>query len=429
MNGIFKKKEFFGKGVRLVNVWDLYRDEIIDLSSLDRVEVSDTERKQYRVNDGDVFFCRSSLKPEGVGWSCLARSIDEPTVFECHLIKATSDQRTLLPEFLNYYARTQFARSYVLAKATVTTMATIDQQAIEALPIILPDLPVQHTLVAEMQAARKARNEKLQRADALLASLDAYLLDTLGLTPPPEDSRVIFAVRAGVARKRFDPHFHLPSFQNILRALAGTQTQRLGNLAHFSRETWDRNAETSTVFRYIEINGVDIATGVATFSTIPTAEAPSRAQMVVRAGDILISLTRPHRGAIAQIGSELDGCIASTGFAILRGAAKDMVLSDYLWCALRMRLCLAQMLQRASGGNYPAITEDELADVLVPVPVLNVQQQIADEVRRRRAEARRLRAEAEADWTAAKRRFEEQLLGKPHEPIETNSESAQARLA
>lgn len=69
------------------------------------------------------------------------------------------------------------------------------------------------------------------------------------------------------------------------------------------------------------------------------------------------------------------------------------------------------MLQRASGGNYPAITESELAKVLIPIPDKEVQQTIATEARRRREEARRLREEAEAGWQAAKRWFEEQLLG------------------
>lgn len=69
------------------------------------------------------------------------------------------------------------------------------------------------------------------------------------------------------------------------------------------------------------------------------------------------------------------------------------------------------MLQRASGGNYPAITESELANVLIPVPALNVQQTIAAEIRRRRERARGLRAEAESQWAQAKRWFEEQLLG------------------
>lgn len=87
-----------------------------------------------------------------------------------------------------------------------------------------------------------------------------------------------------------------------------------------------------------------------------------------------------------------------------------MVIRDYLWCVLRRKMCLSQMLQRASGGNYPAITEPELAKVLIPVPKMDIQKIIAAEASRRRNEARRLRAEAESGWKEAKRWFEQQLL-------------------
>ncbi len=69
------------------------------------------------------------------------------------------------------------------------------------------------------------------------------------------------------------------------------------------------------------------------------------------------------------------------------------------------------MLQRSSGGNYPAINEAELAKVLVPVASLDLQNTIAAEVRRRRDLARALRAEAATGWAEARRWFEEQLLG------------------
>ena len=52
------------------------------------------------------------------------------------------------------------------------------------------------------------------------------------------------------------------------------------------------------------------------------------------------------------------------------------------------------------------------AEVTTPIPAnVTAQQAIAVEARRRRDEARRLRAEADAGWQAAKRWFEEQLLG------------------
>ena len=132
--------------------------------------------------------------------------------------------------------------------------------------------------------------------------------------------------------------------------------------------------------------------------------------MQVRADDIIVSLTRPHHGSIAQLGPEFDGCIASTGFAVIRDVA-EYISREYLWCALRAKFCLQQMRQRASGGNYPAITEPELENVLIPVPDAGTQGYVAAEVGRRREEARRLRGEAEAGWAEARRWFEVQLLG------------------
>ena len=132
--------------------------------------------------------------------------------------------------------------------------------------------------------------------------------------------------------------------------------------------------------------------------------------MKVKANDIIVSLTRPHHGSIAYLGSEFEGCIASTGFAVIRNVAEH-VRRDYLWCVLRARFCLDQMLQRTSGGNYPAIIQSELLKILVPVPGEKTQNRIASEVRYRRENARRLRDEAENGWQAAKRWFEEQLLG------------------
>jgi len=69
------------------------------------------------------------------------------------------------------------------------------------------------------------------------------------------------------------------------------------------------------------------------------------------------------------------------------------------------------MLQRSSGGNYPAITEDELGCVLIPLPELNVQRRIAKEAADRQAAARYLRIEATHLWEEATRHFEAELLG------------------
>ena len=281
---------------------------------------------------------------------------------------------------------------------------------VEMLEFPLPPETKRTELVAAMDAAREQRRAKMAEADALLAGLDDYLLATLKLTPPPKDDRKVFAVQHAMIPNRFDPHFYSPELMRNQRMLAEAGAETLGSQISFSTEIWKPETHDEPVFRYIEISSVSPQTGEAVAEETAVAEAPSRARMMVRTGDIIVSLTRPHHGSIAQITPELDGCIASTGFAVLRNVGKQLD-RDYLWCILRSSICLKQMQQRASGGNYPAITEHELANVAIPVPPIPVQTAIAAESRRRRETARTLRAEADSLWHSAKQEFERQLLG------------------
>jgi hypothetical protein len=64
-----------------------------------------------------------------------------------------------------------------------------------------------------------------------------------------------------------------------------------------------------------------------------------------------------------------------------------------------------------TGNTHPRLTNEDVVSLVIPVPKPVVQEAIAAEARRRRDEARRLRAEADSGWQAAKLWFEEQLLG------------------
>ncbi|MEW5719947.1 MAG: hypothetical protein AB1817_15060, partial [Chloroflexota bacterium] len=74
-NGLFKQRDQFGRGSPLVNVSDLFRSIEIDLNLAERVEASESELKRYDVQPGDLFFCRSSVKREGVGWCAYVREV------------------------------------------------------------------------------------------------------------------------------------------------------------------------------------------------------------------------------------------------------------------------------------------------------------------------------------------------------------------
>jgi restriction endonuclease S subunit len=173
---------------------------------------------------------------------------------------------------------------------------------------------------------------------------------------------------------RLDPHFYNPTFIENVKKLKDYNAVSLGQLVEFSNEIWNQLDYYEDEFPYIEIGEIDIHTGEnKKISLIKKENVPSRARMIVRKDDIIVSTTRPNRGAISFIDESKDGYIASTGFAVLRELKRDDLIKEYLFHALRLNTSLMQMLQRSSGGNYPAIVQDELAKILLPVPSRDIQ--------------------------------------------------------
>ena len=313
-------------------------------------------------------------------------------------------------QFVGTFLDTEIGRLQLNVVKGRSAQPHINAKEIAALQIPLPSMAEQEKLIAAMETLRAERKTKLAQAKALLAGLDSFVLDSLGLVPPLQELRPVFAVKYQAVQQRLDSHFHSPEFAQIQKMLSQTKCEPLGHIITLAKEMWRPEDHEQSTFRYIEISSVDPKTGEAQWNTVPTEEAPSRARMRVREDDLIVSLTRPHHGSIAHLGPEFEGCIASTGFAVIRDVASH-VDRDYLWCVLRSRICLSQMLQRASGGNYPAITEAELRNITVPVPSESIQRLVATEAVRRLEEARHLRAEAEKTWREAKQWFEAQLLG------------------
>lgn len=174
----------------------------------------------------------------------------------------------------------------------------------------------------------------------------------------------------------------------LVKRIESRKNEKLGDVIHQSQEMWDRRTviDDQLEFSYLEISAVGLDSNTYTLNPVKIAKAPSRARMVLRAGDIVVSSTRPHRGAIAQILDEDDGAIASTGFAVLRDPVLSKVSHQFLLSTLLSNCILMQMLQRSSGGAYPAITPDELDQILIPTPQHPVQKNLVHDLETARLE-------------------------------------------
>ena len=193
---------------------------------------------------------------------------------------------------------------------------------------------------------------------------------------------VTFRIKASEAyRRRLDPYFHSPTFRMNRSRIESHRHLAMKGLCELSDETWDKAQYFQERFPYIEIGAINCENGeIGGVEELVTAEAPSRAQMVVRAGDLLVSATRPTRNAIAIVPSDVEKAIASTGFLVVRGVQSTLVTPKYLFHALRMGFCTKQFNQYSSGGSYPAITKDDFRKIIIPLPPLPEQRKIVAEL-------------------------------------------------
>jgi len=268
-----------------------------------------------------------------------------------------------------------------------------------------------------MNAIYTDKKHKDVEAQKLLDSIDNYLLMELGIElPEPEENtihnRIFYRKLSNVSGGRFDCNFYKSTYTNILNNIKRNSYDKLGHIVEFSSETWDQKSYFNITFPYIEIGHIDTLLGeLREINKVALEEAPSRAKKIVRGGDILVSTTRPNRGAIIKIEPGNEIFIASSGFAVLRKIIKENTNKMYLFYVLRQLISLKQMEQRSSGGNYPAITEEELLNILIPLPSLEKQTEIADNITVIRNQAKEIKLEAKTDLEKAKKEVEAMILG------------------
>lgn len=192
----------------------------------------------------------------------------------------------------------------------------------------------------------------------------------------------IFAIKASEAQgRRLDPRFYLPVFRKNRARIEACEHSEVKALCDLSNEIWDKGQCFQDHFPYVEIGAINCENGeIGNIEELATMDAPSRAQMVVRAGDLLVSATRPTRNAIAIVPVRVEKAIASTGFLVVRSVKLSVVDQRYLFHVLRMEFCTKQFDQYSSGGNYPAITKDDFRRMVIPLLPLPEQRKIVAEL-------------------------------------------------
>jgi type I restriction enzyme, S subunit len=174
-NGLFKKKDEFGSGVLLVNVFDIYRNDFsVSTDGLERVQATSSEVSTFGVKPGDIFLVRSSLKREGVARAAIAAVVPEEMVFECHLVRLRPARDVVDPVFLVLLLNCVPVRDRLVAASNTTTMTTIAQDELAGMEVAMPPLEEQKRIVAHLSGEMERTEKVVARLTTQNALLHEY---------------------------------------------------------------------------------------------------------------------------------------------------------------------------------------------------------------------------------------------------------------
>lgn len=155
----------------------------------------------------------------------------------------------------------------------------------------------------------------------------------------------------------------------------GVSFERLGTLVERSTNIRWLEVEHEE-YQYIDLTSVDRVThSISSTETIRSDNAPSRAQQIVREGDVLFGTTRPMLKRYCVVPTVYDGQIASTGYCVLRPKI-DRILTNYLFHMLGTAEFYEFVEANERGASYPAIPDSVVKAFRIPVPPLEVQHEI-----------------------------------------------------
>lgn len=117
-------------------------------------------------------------------------------------------------------------------------------------------------------------------------------------------------------------------------------------------------------YPYIEIKSIDLDTGDMDPSLVEGDNVPSRATLIARKGDVLLSTIRPDRGVLAIVPQELDGCLVSSAFVVL---TSKNISSELLYLLLKDKDVREELGLMAQGTTIPRISLKLLKDYNLPI--------------------------------------------------------------
>ena len=280
--------------------------------------------------------------------------------------------------------------------------------------IPLPDKDIQKKLLEDYDSKFAKKEVNKIEIKSLEVKIENYLMEELGIKiveKNKQENGYKFLQFVDFKKlSRWDTDYFLNKGFDIFEQLKNSkfELKLFGDTYKQKKQRFNKNKHESEFFNYIEMGSINDNADVVETNLVKVSEAPSRATQIVSIGDYIIGTTRPYLKKFTFISDKYDKNICSSAFYIVKqDASYNLEFLDYV---LKSAIGVKQFEFFMTGGLYPAITSGELQKVQIPLPPLEIQNKIVNQIDIWKSEIKRLKQEAEELERLAKQEFEDAIF-------------------
>lgn len=392
--GIFdiRAHQYVDSGVPFIRISQI---ENLTINDSDVVYITEEENKRNSrtcLSPGDLVIAKSGVTMGVTGY--IPDDIDQ-----CNISQDIVGVKTEFPEhrYLATYLSTSFGQLQMQKAGSQQAQQHLNLERARNLRIYLPP----ESFRQEIDSRVKEAYEKKKRADKLLAEAESLLAEKLDVSLAHERDKIYNSSFKEIDEQiRLDSEFYNPKYTSVVEGLQdcpfdSEQLSKAKEQFKLSNDKVDPSETPEEEFKYLTISSVDENTGeIQEHDTVKGHDAPGRARMHIKEGDVLVPYLSGSSKAVTVVSSEYDGSVATTGYYVLRPQES---VPEYLFVLMRSDLMQYQMEQMTSGAVMTSINKTDFKRLTVPILPSDEQEEIGELARESfnlRDKSRELIAEA-----------------------------------
>lgn len=401
--------------VRLIRATDMSTNLCIDYSNAVRVDQEYYDKNpRCRLSKDDILLAvKGATIASDKCVSYIESDVDQ-TIVNGSIFRLRANPE-IHPKFLAYMLDLNITKTQMrLSCIANNAVEYLDKATINRFLVYTPTREKQEDIIFWLNEVYKERYLKESEAQHLLDSIDAYLLQELGITLPPDGSnsihdRMFKRDWSEIAGGRWDSPSNSTSF---------SFTESRYPILSFSKATKiNPPTRTSSIDKTAQVSFVpmeaisDELGNVASAYTRPISEKTG--YTLFQEGDIIWAKITPcmQNGKSAVVTGLVNGIgFGSTEFHVFRPTS--LVRAEFVHAIVRLRALRFQATRWFSGSaGQQRVDATFFRKLSIPVPPLDIQDTIIHEIESLRTKAMQLRLQAVEIVQNAKAEVENLIIG------------------